>query len=75
MTNISRSSDFVLNLEDLSILDECCTGDIELFLPMFAYNGLLKFDMKMFVHVARLEMGQLIIQGVRRGIRVLWTHF
>ena len=27
------------------------------YLPIFAFSGLLKFDMKMFVNVARLEMG------------------
>ena len=26
-------------------------------LPISAYNGLLKFDMKIFVNVARLEIG------------------
>ena len=37
------------------------------YLPIFAYSGLLKFDMKMFVNVASLEMGQVITQGVRWG--------
>ena len=33
-----------------------------------AYGGLLKFDMKIFVNVARLEIGQLFTQGTR------WWH-
>ena len=36
-------------------------------LPIFAYSGVLKFDMKIFVKVARLEIGQLYTQGTRRG--------
>ena len=38
-------------------------------LPISAYSGVtvLKFDMKMFVNVARLEIGQLFTQGTRRG--------
>ena len=28
-------------------------------LPIFAYTGVLKFDMKIFVNVARLEIGLL----------------
>ena len=36
-------------------------------LTYFAYSGLLKFDMKMFVNVVRLENGQSITQGVRQG--------
>ena len=34
-------------------------------LPISAYSGFLKFDMKMFVNVARLEIGQLFTQGTR----------
>ena len=48
-------------------MDECCTGDIDSLFTYFAYNGLLKFDMKMFVNVVRLENGQLITEGVRQG--------
>ena len=36
-------------------------------LPISAYSGLLKFDMKIFVNVARLEIGQLFTQGIRQG--------
>ena len=32
-----------------------------------AYSGLLKFDLKVFVNVARLEIGQLFTQGWRQG--------
>ena len=35
-------------------------------LPVSAYSG-VKFDMKIFVNVARLEIGQLFSQGTRRG--------
>ena len=35
-------------------------------LPVSAYTGMLKFDMKIFVNVARLEIGQLFTQGTRR---------
>ena len=31
------------------------------YLPIFAYSGLLKFDMKMFVNIARLDKLQLFI--------------
>ena len=40
-------------------------------LPISAYSGVLKFDRKIFVNVARLEIGQLFTQGARRGH--LWT--
>ena len=36
-------------------------------LPISAYSGVLKFDMKIFVNVARLEIGNLFTQGARRG--------
>ena len=36
-------------------------------LPISAYSGVLNFDMKIFVTVARLEIGQLFSQGARRG--------
>ena len=36
-------------------------------LPISAYSGVLKFDMKIFVNVSRLEIGQLFTQGARRG--------
>ena len=32
-----------------------------------AYSGMLKFDMKIFVNVARLEIGHLFTQGMRGG--------
>ena len=35
-------------------------------LPFSAYGGLLKFDMKIFMNVARLEIGQLFTQGTRQ---------
>ena len=35
-------------------------------LPISAYSGLLKFDMKIFVNVARLEIGQLLTQDARQ---------
>ena len=41
-------------------------SDFESF-TYFVYSGLLKFDMKIFVNVARLEIGQLFTQGVRWG--------
>ena len=31
-------------------------------LPVSAYSGLLKFDMEVFVNVARLEIGNLFTQ-------------
>ena len=36
------------------------------YLPISACSGLLKFDMKMFVNIARLDIGQLFTQSVRR---------
>ena len=36
-------------------------------LPISAYSGLLKFDMKIFVNVARLEICQFFTQDARRG--------
>ena len=36
-------------------------------LPISAYSGVLKFDMKIFVNVGRLEIGQLFTQGARLG--------
>ena len=36
-------------------------------LPISAYSGVLKFDMKIFVHIAKLEIGQLFTKGPRRG--------
>ena len=35
-------------------------------LPISDYSG-VKSDMKIFVNVARLEIGQLFTQGMRRG--------
>ena len=35
--------------------------------PISAYNGLLKFDMKIFVNVARLEIGHFFTQGPGQG--------
>ena len=32
-----------------------------------AYSGMLKFDLKVFVNVARLEICQLFTQGMRHG--------
>ena len=37
------------------------------YLPIFACSGMLKFDMKIFVNVATLEIGQLFTQCARRG--------
>ena len=37
------------------------------YFPFSAYSGLLKFDMKMFVNVARLDIGQLCTKSTRRG--------
>ena len=36
-------------------------------LPISSYSGVLKFDMKIFVNVTRLVIGQLFTQGTRRG--------
>ena len=36
-------------------------------LPISAYGGVFKFDVKTFVNVARLEIGQLFTQGARQG--------
>ena len=36
-------------------------------LPISAYSGVLKFDMKIFVNVVRLEIGQLFTQGFGGG--------
>ena len=38
------------------------------YLPISACSGLLKFDMKLFVNIARLDIGQLFTQSVR------WEH-
>ena len=54
-------------MKTIVVLDEWCTGDIDSLFTYFANSGLLKFDMKMFVNVVRLENGQLITQGVRQG--------
>ena len=37
------------------------------YFPISACSGLLKFDMKMFVTIARLDIGQLFTQISRRG--------
>ena len=37
------------------------------YFPISACSGLLKFDMKMFVNVARLDIGQLFTQSTRWG--------
>ena len=58
MTCISWSSDFALFLRLFS--------DFELYPLFFACSGLLKFDMTMFVNVARLDIGQLT-KSMRRG--------
>ena len=40
-----------------------------------AYSGLLKFDMKIFVNVPRLEIGQLFTQGTSEaGVSVYFGH-
>ena len=36
-------------------------------LPISAYSGVLKLDMKIFVNVPRVEIDQLFTQGTRRG--------
>ena len=41
--------------------------EISNHLPNFCLNVLLKFDVKRFVNLARLEIGQLFTQGARRG--------
>ena len=59
----------------LWILVQCDMGHWHVFhdlsilihLPISAYSRLLRFDMKIFVNVARLEIGQLFTQGARRG--------
>ena len=43
-------------------------------LPISAYCGLLKFEMKIFVNVARLEICQLFTQDARRGASVYFGH-
>ena len=37
------------------------------YLPISAYCGLLKFDMEMFVNIARLDISHLFTQSTRRG--------
>ena len=37
------------------------------YFPISAYSGLLKFDMKIFVNVARLEIDKLFTEGTRGG--------
>ena len=37
------------------------------YFPISAYGGLLKFDMSMFVIVARLGISHLFTQGMRWG--------
>ena len=44
-------------------------------LPISAYSAVLKFDMKIFVNVARLEIASCLLKARGGGIRVLWTHF
>ena len=41
--------------------------DLAILNPISAYNGLMKFDMKIFVNVARLEIGQVFTKGTRWG--------
>ena len=48
----------MLSFQDFAILN--C-------FPISAYSDLLKFNMKMFVNVARSEIGQLFPQGTRQG--------
>ena len=45
------------------------------YLPISAYSGLLKFDMKMFVNITMLDISQLLLKARGGVIRVLWTHF
>ena len=54
-------------MKTIVVLAEWCTGDIDSLFTYFAYSGLLKFDLKMFANVVRLENGQLITQGERQG--------
>ena len=58
MTYISWSSDFVLSLRLFSNLN---------YFPISACSGLLKFDIKMLVNVAMLDLGQLFTESTRRG--------
>ena len=43
-------------------------------LPFSGYSGLLKFDMKMFVNIARLDIPQLFIKSKRRGTSMYFGH-
>ena len=37
------------------------------YLPIYAYSGLLKFDMKMIVNIAKLDISLFFTQSTRRG--------
>ena len=67
------------------LMNECCTGDMDSvwlnYLPISAYSGLLKFDMKMFVNVlascySRREMGASVYFGHISSFFFLfhWSH-
>ena len=58
MTYISWSSDLPYLKDYLAILN---------YFPISVCSGLLKFDMKMFVNAARLNIGQLFTQSTRQG--------
>ena len=48
---------------------------ISTYVPISAYSGLLKFDMKVLVNVARVVIGQFLLKALGGDIRVVWTHF
>ena len=54
-------------MKTIVVLDDWCTGEIDSLFTYFANSGLLKFDMKRFMIVVRLENGQLITQGMGQG--------
>ena len=66
VTYISWSSDFALYLLDYLVILN--------YLPISAFSGLLKFDMKMFKVIARLDIGQLFTQSMRRGASVYFVY-
>ena len=55
----------------------CCANSLnraDTGITVLPNCGVLKFDMKIFVNVARLEIGQLFTQFARWGAAVYFGH-
>ena len=73
---------YLMNKPPSLDIDSCDMGHWPVFhdlailnpLPISAYSGLLKFDMKIFVNVARLEIGQWFTQDMMRGASLYFGH-